>query len=72
MTVSGIVKSAGVASLWIVVALGLAGCGRRGDLEIPGAAAKTASAPAGRLIARPKSATKPVAPKKSFLLDPLL
>ena len=73
MTLPGIVKSAGVAILLTIVALGLAGCGRRSDLETPGAAAaKTAGTKAGGTGVQSKASTKPVAPKQDFLLDPLL
>jgi predicted small lipoprotein YifL len=73
LTFTGIVKSAGAATLLTIAAFGLAGCGKRGDLEVPGtAAAKTAGTPASGTGAQSKANTKPVAPKQDFLLDPVL
>jgi predicted small lipoprotein YifL len=79
VTFAAIVKLAGMASLLSLAALGLSGCGRRGDLEVPTAAATprsgrtSAAGDAGSLTGtRTKTTTKPVAPKQSFVLDPLL
>ena len=83
MTLTRIVKSAGAASLLLLAAFGLSGCGRRGDLEVPGAP-KAAATGAGSIAASKargsidnpsapvKDTTKIVAPKRDFLLDPLL
>ena len=50
--------------------LALAGCGRRGDLEAPDAAA--VQTPANDGMGVRKANPKIVAPKKAFVLDPLL
>lgn len=50
--------------------LALAGCGRRGDLEAPAAAA--VQAPANDGIGVRKTSPKIAPPKKDFVLDPLL
>ena len=76
MTFPGVVKSAGAAALLTVTALSLAGCGRRSDLEVPGVPAAKAASNTGSIVpgasAQSKSRTKPVAPKRAFVLDPLL
>ena len=73
MTLPGIVKSAGVAALLAIVALSLAGCGRRSDLETAAArSTKGVATPAANTGDQTKANTKPVAPKQDFLLDPVL
>ncbi len=51
----------------LVATVALAGCGRRGPLEAPSAAATTAQ-PGGA----PAEDTGPTKPDKPFVLDPLL
>jgi predicted small lipoprotein YifL len=48
----------------------VAGCGRRGDLEAPNAAAVQSPAKSELSIQRPSQKITP--PKKDFVLDPLL
>jgi type IV pilus biogenesis protein CpaD/CtpE len=78
-------KSAGLAGLValmaVLMALGLSGCGRRSDLQTPGVPAAAAtgtpsSVSTGSVIdstgQQTKSTTRVIAPKRDFLLDPLL
>ncbi|HEX5844802.1 MAG: LPS translocon maturation chaperone LptM [Rhodoplanes sp.] len=64
--------------LWLFVALGLAGCGRKSDLDPPSASAAAPAAveptgqPAWR-VAPTQPAPPPPPPRdRRFLLDPLL
>ena len=80
MTFSGIVKSGGAVSLLILLAVALSGCGRRSDLEVPVTPAPASAADAtaststsgAKNGAQSKSTRNIVAPKRDFLLDPLL
>jgi hypothetical protein len=63
--------------LWLFVALGLAGCGRKSDLDPPSASAAPAAVePTGQPSWRlpPTQAAPPPPPPRDrrFLLDPLL
>jgi predicted small lipoprotein YifL len=59
----------------VLIALALAGCGRRGSLEAPSVAAADAAAAAAAetgKAAAPDTAAKPAKPDKPFFLDPLI
>lgn len=74
-------KSAGLAGLAALIALALSGCGRRSDLESPRVPAAAATGTPSTVSTgstidstgqQTKSTTRVIAPKRDFLLDPLL